>query len=214
MREHAFDIARDPFHPLRQRRHRAQHVHHVCPSRETFHMPGPGNAPETMTGASSPIGTPVWRGGFLRHCGHGQRGPVATRRPRHHPYVRRITALHGASRGGCGGDIGSPARVHWLDETTLKPGHGTSQTTTPGAGRALDSSSDWSGRPDLNRRPSAPQADALPGCATPREIAVLPDEAGGKYSRAAGRRPLELERRNGSTCAAGAGLLPAPSAPA
>ena len=25
-----------------------------------------------------------------------------------------------------------------------------------------------SGRPDLNRRPSAPKADALPGCATPR----------------------------------------------
>ena len=26
----------------------------------------------------------------------------------------------------------------------------------------------WSGRPDLNRRPLAPQASALPGCATPR----------------------------------------------
>ena len=26
----------------------------------------------------------------------------------------------------------------------------------------------WSGRPDLNRRPSAPKADALPGCATSR----------------------------------------------
>ena len=26
----------------------------------------------------------------------------------------------------------------------------------------------WSGRPDLNQRPSAPKADALPGCATPR----------------------------------------------
>ncbi len=26
----------------------------------------------------------------------------------------------------------------------------------------------WSGRPDSNRRPSAPKADALPGCATPR----------------------------------------------
>jgi hypothetical protein len=26
----------------------------------------------------------------------------------------------------------------------------------------------WSGRPDLNRRPHAPQACALPGCATPR----------------------------------------------
>src|SRR5262245_24299930 len=26
----------------------------------------------------------------------------------------------------------------------------------------------WSGRSDSNRRPSAPKADALPGCATPR----------------------------------------------
>ena len=26
----------------------------------------------------------------------------------------------------------------------------------------------WSGRPDLNRGPHAPQACALPGCATPR----------------------------------------------
>ena len=26
----------------------------------------------------------------------------------------------------------------------------------------------WSGWPDLNRRPHAPQACALPGCATPR----------------------------------------------
>ena len=30
--------------------------------------------------------------------------------------------------------------------------------------------SNWSGRPDSNRRPSAPQADALPGCATPRSL--------------------------------------------
>ncbi len=29
----------------------------------------------------------------------------------------------------------------------------------------------WSGRPDLNRRPLAPQASALPGCATSRKSA-------------------------------------------
>ena len=28
----------------------------------------------------------------------------------------------------------------------------------------------WSGRPDLNRGPSAPKADALPSCATPRGL--------------------------------------------
>src|SRR6266566_7740128 len=32
----------------------------------------------------------------------------------------------------------------------------------------------WSGRPDLNRRPPAPKAGALPGCATPRHE-VLPN---------------------------------------
>ena len=30
--------------------------------------------------------------------------------------------------------------------------------------------SDWSGRVDLNHRPHAPQACALPGCATPRYL--------------------------------------------
>src|SRR2546426_5539856 len=29
-------------------------------------------------------------------------------------------------------------------------------------------SKEWSGWPDLNRRPPAPKAGALPGCATPR----------------------------------------------
>ncbi|GAB3365002.1 hypothetical protein GCM10027431_05560 [Lysobacter rhizosphaerae] len=28
----------------------------TCPLRDTFHMPGPGNLPDTMTGASSRIG--------------------------------------------------------------------------------------------------------------------------------------------------------------
>ena len=31
----------------------------------------------------------------------------------------------------------------------------------------------WSGRQDLNLRPSAPKADALPGCATPRRRGVV-----------------------------------------
>src|SRR5262245_6313602 len=35
---------------------------------------------------------------------------------------------------------------------------------TPGLGK-------WSGRPDSNRRPPAPKAGALPGCATPRQPA-------------------------------------------
>ena len=32
----------------------------------------------------------------------------------------------------------------------------------------------WSGRPDSNRRPPAPKAGALPGCATPRSASILP----------------------------------------
>ena len=33
----------------------------------------------------------------------------------------------------------------------------------------------WSGRQDLNLRPPAPQAGALPGCATPRRNIVFDD---------------------------------------
>ena len=36
----------------------------------------------------------------------------------------------------------------------------------------------WSGREDSNLRPSAPKADALPGCATPRSIENLPVQTG------------------------------------
>jgi hypothetical protein len=32
---------------------------------------------------------------------------------------------------------------------------------------------DWSGRGDLNARPPAPKAGALPGCATPRHATPL-----------------------------------------
>ena len=32
----------------------------------------------------------------------------------------------------------------------------------------------WSGWTDSNRRPSAPKADALPGCATPRLFKLEP----------------------------------------
>ena len=31
----------------------------------------------------------------------------------------------------------------------------------------------WSGRGDLNARPPAPKAGALPGCATPRHLKLL-----------------------------------------
>jgi hypothetical protein len=40
-----------------------------------------------------------------------------------------------------------------------------------------------SGRPDLNRGPHRPERCALPGCATPREAAIIPDR-GGDYRTA------------------------------
>ena len=36
----------------------------------------------------------------------------------------------------------------------------------------------WSGREDLNLRPPAPKAGALPGCATPRPVCQAPQATG------------------------------------
>src|SRR3954470_18353170 len=44
----------------------------------------------------------------------------------------------------------------------------------PGADHA-SSPQPLSGRPDLNRGPHRPERCALPGCATPREAAIIPD---------------------------------------
>ncbi len=41
---------------------------------------------------------------------------------------------------------------------------------------------EWSGRPDSNWRPSAPKADALPDCATPRRLHRLYREPGRRWS--------------------------------
>src|SRR3546814_8223948 len=64
----------------------------------------------------------------------------------------------------------------------------------------------WSGRPDLNRRPPVPQTGALPGCATPRDV-LLPPSRGGAASIAG----LPAFAISGAAVAA---PLPAPSAPA
>ena len=45
------------------------------------------------------------------------------------------------------------------------------KTPSPSKGNAMTFGlKEWSGRRDLNPRPSAPKADALPGCATPRKV--------------------------------------------
>ena len=45
---------------------------------------------------------------------------------------------------------------------------GRAGNVSPWNRREIDEWVVWSGRPDLNRRPPAPKAGALPGCATPR----------------------------------------------
>ena len=50
----------------------------------------------------------------------------------------------------------------------------------------------WSGRPDLNRRPPAPKAGALPGCATPRCRTASDSWEGGRDARRAARRRRPL----------------------
>src|SRR5439155_11514003 len=54
---------------------------------------------------------------------------------------------------------------------------------------------EWSGRSDSNRRPSAPKADALPGCATPRCIDYPTPP----------RPALDATRPTGVTCASSSG---------
>src|SRR6185437_15370668 len=85
----------------------------------------------------------------------------------------------------------------------------------------------WSGRPDLNRRPSAPKADALPDCATPRRKRLMTRgflraaEAPRKRKfqcakvghvrpdpRGRPARPCAIDQRAGRTAAA---LLPGPA---
>ena len=46
----------------------------------------------------------------------------------------------------------------------------------------------WSGRRDSNSRPSAPKADALPGCATPRRAASIVTRIGFLFDLWVGRR--------------------------
>ena len=51
------------------------------------------------------------------------------------------------------------------------------QKETPGraGGSSSNGKENWSGRLDLNQRPLAPHASALPGCATPRPESAEPD---------------------------------------
>ena len=66
--------------------------------------------------------------------------------------------LHSAA-----GDRAAPV----VGQTVLQPAAGRNGEQPQG--RAMGEGQDWSGRADLNCRPLAPQASALPGCATSRQ---------------------------------------------
>src|SRR5262245_8732953 len=85
--------------------------------------------------------------------------------------------LHVAGRGPAHQRIGGPPLGRLVVEHPA-PGialaglHGGSRwSVNPGSGGhdAPIGCKKWSGRPDSNQRPSAPKADALPDCATPRD---------------------------------------------
>src|SRR5262245_13314772 len=69
------------------------------------------------------------------------------------------------------------------------PQHGSVSETV------LVNSQEWSGRPDLNRGPHAPQACALPGCATPRRVET--PRPGGEKQKNATESRLSLAFEKG-----------------
>ena len=60
--------------------------------------------------------------------------------------------------------VGPPERTRTSDPRIRSPLLYPAELQAGGSGPA----SGWSGREDLNLRPPAPKAGALPGCATPR----------------------------------------------
>jgi hypothetical protein len=65
----------------------------------------------------------------------------------------------------------SPLAEQLTSRTTIgrtQPSHGTPHVALGWMPPTDDALYGWSGRGDSNTRPSAPKADALPGCATPR----------------------------------------------
>src|SRR5262245_55182128 len=84
---------------------------------------------------------------------------VARRRPPHQriggPLLGRLVVEHPAPGIAL-------ARLHGGSRWSVNPGPGRHD-------RSNRLQQKWSGRPDSNQRPSAPKADALPDCATPRD---------------------------------------------
>ena len=144
---HRAELATHPTHAGRS--HRADAL--VGASRHTPAAPGGGER--------GPTGLLCWPShaaragdGRTTACG-GDGGPRA-----------RACVRRGAARehGGAGGDLASDGHRHAIDHAIGRA------RTHPIALLSACARSCWSGYPDLNRGPSAPKADALPNCATPR----------------------------------------------
>jgi cytochrome P450 len=78
-----------------------------------------------------------------------------------YPALRSLTAR--PAGGGCNGAC-LAAQGHTRQTVACPPAASATGLRTGGT------VSEWSGRQDSNLRPSAPKADALPGCATPRPV--------------------------------------------
>ena len=70
------------------------------------------------------------------------------------------------------GQNGAPGRTRTCNPRLRRP------VLYPVELRALRKFRNWSGWRDSNPRPTAPKAVALPGCATPRTVQILPKKTG------------------------------------
>jgi hypothetical protein len=99
-----------------------------------------------------------------RGAGMGPAADVRSRpatAPKHSPITRRVQITH-RGLGPCAGDTETPRHVGPVG-AGLVPSNTRKPTRRP-----VQCQKNWSGRPDLNRRPPVPQTGALPDCATPR----------------------------------------------
>jgi hypothetical protein len=104
------------------------------------------------------------------HASHRQ--PTSERKtPRQVRDLPRGRSMPSALEGRCSIRLSyrraRPSTLAWPSRRTCRGEARAAQTGLPGP-RAPVGWARWSGRADLNGRPPAPKAGALPGCATPR----------------------------------------------
>ncbi len=109
------------------------------------------------TGAGNPDGVPTdkWSG----------RGRCSDRAPRSPPAALAAPGLRLRRTAP-----GRSASLRWPYRHAIAARRFESETRPPAGNPDGVPTDKWSGRQDSNLRPSAPKADALPGCATPRWV--------------------------------------------